>query len=108
VVHPSQESLELLLTKLARLRLKVASQKRESAGWSKLPAAEHRQAAWQLQADKERLAELELLVWLATQAKVETLQAGPDLTGRIAASWTTKPLLAPSLVPSPSKPDAET
>lgn len=113
---PSPENLELLLTKLARLRLKVGDQKRESALWASLPAAEHRQAAWLLQQDRERLAELETLVWLATREKErreaeEAYRLDLAVLGEVLslayASEPTNPNPVPNHAQSPSKPDAE-
>lgn len=97
----SPDSLELLLTKLARLRLKVAVQKRqEAAEWAALPAAEHRQAAWQLQADRERLAELEVLLWLATREK-EYQEAEAEVQRHLESQRALR-ASRPTLVPMPA------
>lgn len=99
---PSPQTLELLLTKLARLRLKVAAQKQAMLEWPQLTAAEHRLQAWELEANREKLAELELLVWLASQAQVPAEVR--DASG--AVYRTTRPLLVPD--PAPATPTGVT
>ncbi len=99
----SPDFLELLLTKLARLRLKVAEQKRDRAAWVSLPAAEHRQAEWFLQRDRESLAELETLVWLAMREK-----EFQDSEARLAEHQESVRALRasrPTLVPPPAPPE---
>lgn len=110
VAQLSPDSLELLLTKLARLRLKVAELKREQAEWVKLPAAEHRQAAWTLEADRMRLAELEVLAWLAMREKeYQDSEAQVQVHLESArALRDSRPTLVPATAPPEKKPDAPT
>lgn len=74
---PSPQSLELLLTKLARLRLKVREGNLAMQEAYSMTAAEHRLTQWQLAADREKLAELETLVWLAYHPALQTSNPSP-------------------------------
>ncbi len=104
---PSPQTLELLLKKLTRRRMKL--ERLKELRDDSLSHLEATQAGFYIAEAREEIAQLEVLLWLARQAKQAeaALEQVEGVMSRLA-SPTTKPNPAPPSAPPPSKPDADT